>query len=501
MDEPRRADRGGRAPRRGGLSIDVLRVGGGRVKRVVYPPGWRWSTHMKPVSGTDHCMHTHVGFLARGRLQGRYADGCEYEVAAPAFAVIEAGHDGWVVGDDPGRVDPVGLPRRARRAASAYRPGTSTVSSAANREAIARVLASDPVLVGVRPAGEVVAGLAPDLILHAAPPAPWSQLSELVRGGLIGAALFEGLADVPDVAESKLANGRIRLGAAQDHDAMAGGAGAITASLPVLVLEDRATGRRATHFLMEGFGTTLILGVVDDTVLDRLAWFRREVGPALDAAIAALGGIELRPLMVEALRRGDELHNRNAAATSMLAERLALGFARAAVDATVQGRILEFLAGNSQFFVACSLAASQLALGAAVGIEGSSLLVACGANGRDCGIKVAGLGDRWFTAPAELPVGPLLAGFGPDDVGPGAVTRCSSNVPGSAPPPCRRLPRSGRPSASTRRGPGRSSRRRSASRSLNIRTTACRSSVTRASRRVSRSSRSSRPACARSSTS
>jgi hypothetical protein len=289
----------------------------------------------------------------------------------------------------------------------------------ANGEAIARVLASEPVLVGVRPAGEVVPELAADLILHAAPPAPWSRLSELLRGGLIGAAMFEGLAGEPQAAESKLATGEIRLGAAQDHDAMAGGAGAITRSMPVMALEDRASGRRASHFLMEGFGATLILGIVDETVLERLVWFRDEVGPALDAAIRELGGVELRPLMAEALQRGDELHNRNAAATSMLAEGLAVGFARAGVDSDLQARILEFVAGNSQFFVACSLAASRLALGAAAGIEGSSLLVACGANGRECGIKVAGLGDRWFTAPAELPVGPLLPGYELADVGPG----------------------------------------------------------------------------------
>jgi hypothetical protein len=85
----------------GGLSVDVVRVGNGRLKRVVYPPGWRWSTHMRPVTKTDSCRHTHIGFLARGALHGVYEDGCEYEVTAPAFAVVHAGHDGWVVGDEP----------------------------------------------------------------------------------------------------------------------------------------------------------------------------------------------------------------------------------------------------------------------------------------------------------------------------------------------------------------------------------------------------------------
>lgn len=281
------------------------------------------------------------------------------------------------------------------------------------------MLASEPWLVGVRPAGEVVPGLEPGLILHAAPPAAWEDMCPLLQGGLTGAALFEGLASSPEEVEAKARSGEVRFGAAQDHGAMAGGAGSITSSLPVMVLEDRETGGHAFHFLMEGFGKTLILGMYDEEVAARLAWFRDELGPALDAAIQAVGGIELRPLMAEALRRGDELHNRNAAATSMLAERLAPGFARAAVGAALAERAFELIRGNSQFFVACSLAASQLALAAAAGTEGSSLVTACGANGRDCGIKVAAFPDRWFTAPAEVPVGVLLPGFGPQDAGPG----------------------------------------------------------------------------------
>lgn len=290
---------------------------------------------------------------------------------------------------------------------------------AANREAIERVLRSAPRLVGVKPAADVVPGLERNLILHAAPPARWDEMCDLLRGGMIGAALYEGLATSPDEAEAKARAGEVAFGAAQDHAAMAGGVGSITASLPVLVVEDALTGQRAFHFLMEGFGKTLILGMFDAEVLARLAWIRDELGPALDRAIAAVGGIDVRALMAEALRRGDELHNRNAAATSMLAERLAPGFARAGADPALQERVFEFLHGNSQFFVAVSLAAARLALGAADGVEGSSLVTAAGANGRACGIKVAGLGDRWFTAPAEVPKGVFLEGFGPEDAGPG----------------------------------------------------------------------------------
>jgi hypothetical protein len=276
---------------------------------------------------------------------------------------------------------------------------------AANREAIGRVLASEPWLVGIRPAMEVVPGMRRELVLHAAPPASWDELAPVLRGGIEGAASFEGL----DLTE-------VDLGAAQDHSAMAGGAGSITASTPVVVLEDRANAGRAFHFLMEGFGRTLILGMYGDDVRQRLLWIRDELAPALDAAIGALGGIDCRALMAEALRRGDELHNRNAAATSMLAELVA-----PVLDASAETRrrIFDFLRGNPQFFVAVSLAASRLALDAGHGIEGSSLVTGVGANGRDCGIKVSGLGDRWLVAPAEVPEGVFLDGFGPEDAGPG----------------------------------------------------------------------------------
>jgi hypothetical protein len=290
----------------------------------------------------------------------------------------------------------------------------------ANREAIGRVLASEPWLVGVRPAREVVPALAtsPATILHAAPPTTWGRMCPLLRGGVTGAATFEGLAASPDQAAAKAAGGEIAFAAAQDHGAMAGGVGSITASTPVMVLEDRAHGTRACHFLMEGFGRSLVLGMWDDTVAERLVWFREELGPALDAAIREIGGIDCRALMAEALRRGDELHNRNAAATSMLAERLAPGLVRAGVEPATTERAFALMRENPQFFVPVPLAAARLALDAADGVEGSSLLTACGANGRDCGIRVSGLPGVWFTAPAEAPTGVLFEGFGPDDAGP-----------------------------------------------------------------------------------
>ena len=85
----------------GSVQLDVARAGAGRVKRMIYPPGFRWSSHMKAIVGTDLCQHAHVGFLAHGEIYVRYGDGCVVEFAAPQFVAIEPGHDGWVVGNEP----------------------------------------------------------------------------------------------------------------------------------------------------------------------------------------------------------------------------------------------------------------------------------------------------------------------------------------------------------------------------------------------------------------
>jgi hypothetical protein len=85
----------------GGVELEVASAGAARVKRMIYPAGFRWSAHMKPIVGTELCMHAHVGFLARGSIHIGYPDGCVKEFSAPAVLAIEPGHDGWVVGTGP----------------------------------------------------------------------------------------------------------------------------------------------------------------------------------------------------------------------------------------------------------------------------------------------------------------------------------------------------------------------------------------------------------------
>jgi hypothetical protein len=113
----RRAGRGSRAASRapeiadlrgaeirkdiGGVRLEVGRAGEGRVKRMIYPPGYKWSTDTKPYTGTDYCMHAHVGFLAQGRIDVVYPDGCVEVFEAPHIVAVAPGHDGHVVGSEP----------------------------------------------------------------------------------------------------------------------------------------------------------------------------------------------------------------------------------------------------------------------------------------------------------------------------------------------------------------------------------------------------------------
>jgi hypothetical protein len=84
----------------GGAIVEIVKAGDGRVKRAIYPPGFRWSTHMRPAVRSDRCQHAHIGFLARGHIQGEYEDGCTFDFTAPQVVTIDPGHDAWVVGDE-----------------------------------------------------------------------------------------------------------------------------------------------------------------------------------------------------------------------------------------------------------------------------------------------------------------------------------------------------------------------------------------------------------------
>src|SRR5437879_2629065 len=265
----------------------------------------------------------------------------------------------------------------------------------ANAEALRRILAADPVLVGVRRAGELIRELdAERLILHAGPPISGERRCGPLRGAVCGAIVFEGWAPDLAAAERLAERGGMRFAPNHHFGAVGPMTGITTRSQPLLVVENRAFGNSARCTINEGRGKVMRFGGNDAEVLARLAWLRDEFGPLLDRALRA-NPISLSPLIARGLAMGDEMHQRNVACTSLLLRALAPGLARAGNTESV-ARAFEFIAGNDQFFLNVGMAMGKCMLDPVQAIAGSTIVTAMCRNGTDFGIRVSALGQRWF---------------------------------------------------------------------------------------------------------
>jgi Protein of unknown function (DUF1116) len=290
----------------------------------------------------------------------------------------------------------------------------------ANAVALRRVLDAQQVLVDVRPAGEVLPGMTRDMVLHAGPPIAWEKLSSPVRAAAVGAMMHEGLARDEDEATRAVLSGAVKLEPCHHHQAVGPMAGMTTWSMPMLVVENRSSGNRAYSNLNEGLGKVLRYGGLGQDVLDRLEWMRRVLGPALGEALRRMPqGIDIRALIAQALHMGDECHNRNRAASALLIKALAPHIAALdSLDSTERRRVLEFAAGNEHFFLNVGMAACKAAMDPAHGVAHSSMVTTLARNGTEFGIRVSGLGERWFTGQSQVPRGLYFAGQSADDANP-----------------------------------------------------------------------------------
>jgi hypothetical protein len=288
----------------------------------------------------------------------------------------------------------------------------------ANEEALRRMLGADPVLVGVRRAGELIPELDADrLILHAGPPLTWDRMCGPLRGAVCGAIVFEGWAADLAAAEKLVQAGGVRFAPNHHFGAVGPMTGITTRSQPLLIVENRAFGNKARCTINEGLGKVMRFGGNDAEVLGRLAWLRDELGPLLHQALQASGGIALSPLIARGLTMGDEMHQRNIACSSLLLRALASHIA-AAASSQAAARALAFIGGNDQFFLNVGMAMGKCITDPASGIANSSIVTVMCRNGTDFGVRVSGLGDRWFTAPVEMPQGLYFPGYSAADANP-----------------------------------------------------------------------------------
>ncbi len=289
---------------------------------------------------------------------------------------------------------------------------------AANAEAAARMLAVRARLVDVRPAHEAL-GLQPGEFCHAGPPIGWARASGPLRGALIGALLFEGMAADEPAAVAMLEAGQgISLSPCHERHAVGPMAGVISPSMWLFELADEATGARSWCSLNEGLGKVLRYGAYGPEVIARLRWMADVLGPALALAVRATGGVDITAIVGQMLQMGDEGHNRNRAGTLMLLRELLPSLISSGLPADDLAEVARFVAGNDHFFLNLVMPAGKLMGDAAAGIAGSTIVTAMCRNGTDFGVRVSGTGDEWFTGPAQYPEGLFLPGFGPDDANP-----------------------------------------------------------------------------------
>ncbi len=289
---------------------------------------------------------------------------------------------------------------------------------AANREAVRRIMSAEPVLVDVVPAAEVLPRLRERTILHAGPPIGWDRMCGPMRGAVMGIAVFEGWARDLAEAETMAAAGDFTFEPNHDHDCVGPMTGMTTRGQLLLVVENRTFGNRAYCAINEGLGKVMRFGGNDAEVLNRIRWLTTALGPALGTALREMGGIPLKPIIARGLGMGDEMHQRNVACSSLLLRLLVPALARTATNTQALAENLTFIAANDQFFLNVAMAMGKAMTDPARGIAGSSVVTAMCRNGTDFGIRVSGTGDRWFTAPVEMPVGMFFPGFTAADANP-----------------------------------------------------------------------------------
>ena len=287
----------------------------------------------------------------------------------------------------------------------------------ANAEAFRRLNDADPWVVDVAPAREVIPGFADNLVLTSGAPMAWSDYVGGQREALIGGVLFEGLASTREEAIAGFESGAIVIGACHDYSAVGSLAGIYTASMPVFVVENRTHGNIGFCNFYEGKEPRrLNYGCYDEGVHERLAHVNTVLAPVVGDAIRRSGGVALKPLIARALRMGDEVHSRNAAA-SVLFNREILP---AVLDMVHDGfpgvrETMIHLAENDYFFLRLSMAASKASADAMV-VPGSTLVSAMAFSCRGFTIKLAGLGDQWFEGPPPVHEGKVFPGHTEDEI-------------------------------------------------------------------------------------
>lgn len=284
----------------------------------------------------------------------------------------------------------------------------------ANEEVVQRMIQGEPVLVDVAPAREVIPGLQDKMILHSGPSIEWSRMCGAQQGAILGMVLYEGWAKTLEQAQALLDKGGVRLEPNHHHQAVGPMAGTISASAPVWVVENKAFGNRAFCRQVEGRQQ---FGDYSQDALEALRRWRDVWAPTLRKAVSKIGGLELKPIITQALQMGDELHNRHSASSSLFANAMAVAMVEADLPKEAVLPTLKYVTNHNLVFLGLAMACGKAITDPAHGVEYSTVVTAMARNGTEFGVRVSGLGDEWFTAPAPVVDGLYLPGYSATDAG------------------------------------------------------------------------------------
>jgi len=288
----------------------------------------------------------------------------------------------------------------------------------ANEKALEIILNGKPNLVGMDLAKNVIPGMKSNLILHSGPPIKWERMCGPTRGAIIGALIYEGMANTPEEAEKLAASDKIEYAPCHEHNTVGPMAGIVSASMPVFIIKNEEYGNTAFCTQNEGLGKVLRYGAFSEEVIVRLKWMDDVMYPILKKAIESLKKIDLKNIIAQALHMGDEVHNRNRAGTSLFYRTIAPAIIKTSDDKQNMADVLDFINGNDHFFLNLSMPAAKATLDAAKNIPNSSVVIALSRNGTDFGVRLAGTEEKWFVGKAPLPDALFFPGFTKEDANP-----------------------------------------------------------------------------------
>ncbi|MDY5059244.1 YlbE family protein [Staphylococcus simulans] len=297
--------------------------------------------------------------------------------------------------------------------------GYQTIDEA-NQAVIDKMIAAAPFLVDVVPAKDKIPELKERVLLHAGPPIKYENMTDPMKGACIGAILFEGWAKDEDAARELLENDKIEFIPCHHVNAVGPMGGITSMNMPVLVVENRESGNEAYCQMNEGIGAVLRFGAYNETVVNRLHWMKDVLGPVLGKAVRQMeDGLNVNVLIAKAIAMGDEFHQRNIAASLAFLKEVAPIISELEdVEPEKRTEVIQFLADTDQFFLNVAMATGKAMMDAAREIQHGTIVTAMCRNGENFGIRIAGMGDEWFTAPVNTPQGLYFTGYSSDDANP-----------------------------------------------------------------------------------